>query len=141
MSAALINPAVGAAMSAQVDRVNGSPTLEAINDLLRQENRRLETLLLKRDEQIAYWQSIANGQRVTPVATPATITGHFQDGIEYVSQKEAALILHVRAYQISRWVAAGKFELLSVPHRRRKQIVRSSLYMPAPSQPGRKKGH
>lgn len=66
-------------------------------------------------------------------------TGKFHDGIEYVNQKDAALILGVRQDQISKWVAAKKFEMIAVPGIKKLQLVRTSVVKPVPGKPGRKK--
>jgi hypothetical protein len=72
-----------------------------------------------------------------------SITGHFHDGIEYVNQIEACLILGMNPekeqYRISRWVKANKFQMIAVPGLKKKQIVRASLHKPERGQPGRKK--
>lgn len=61
------------------------------------------------------------------------------DGIAYVNQAQAAAILDVGQYAISRWVKAGKFQMIAVPGAKRLQIVTSSLYKPERGTPGRKK--
>lgn len=65
--------------------------------------------------------------------------GKFHDGVEYVNQSEAAAILNVPQYKLSRWVKANKFEMVAVPGLKIKQIVRASLYKPEPGKAGRKK--
>lgn len=47
-----------------------------------------------------------------------------------VSQVEAAAILHVKPYTISRWVKAGHFTLVNVPGRKHPLIDAASLRHP-----------
>lgn len=61
------------------------------------------------------------------------------DGREVVNQVEAAEILKVPQWKISRWVAAGKFEKVAVPGRKKPMLFADSLTKPEPGKPGRKK--
>lgn len=77
--------------------------------------------------------------RARKVNADPSVTGQFHDGIEYVNQVQAAVILKVGQYAISRWVKAKKFEMIAVPDHKKLQIVRSSLVKPERGKPGRKK--
>lgn len=132
------------AMKVQAKRTQHEPTLLERYDELRV---RLTQVEGERDNALAEVQRLnaendslnLKAHRARKVDTGAAVTGQFHDGVEYVNQVQAAAILKVGQYAISRWVKAGKFEMIAVPGHKKPQIVRSSLVKPERGQPGRKK--
>lgn len=139
-----LNASVGRAMAVQVKRTRRDQTPQDIIDELRAMLTKAER---ERDIALAEVQRLntendklaLKAQRARKTSADGSATGKFHDGIEYVNQTEAATILKVEQYQISRWVTARKFEMLAVPGLKKKQIVRSSLVKPERGTPGRKK--
>lgn len=66
-------------------------------------------------------------------------SGTFVDGRRVVNQVEAARLLDVPQYKISRWLKARKFEKARVPGRKLPGIFADSLHKPEPGKAGRKK--
>lgn len=136
--------AVGRAMAVQVDRTRREPTQQdIINDLrvmLAQAERERDNALAEVKRLEAENDKLAiKAHRARKTSADGSATGKFHDGIEYVNQTEAAAILKVNQYAVSRWVKAGKFETLTVPGLKIRQIVRASLDKPEPGKAGRKK--
>lgn len=139
--------AVGRAMTVQVNRTRREPTLQEINDDLRVQLAAAQRELKAAQNEIKRLNAendklAVRAHRVKKTDSGALITGQFHKGIEYVNQVEACAILGMPAkeqYRISRWIKAGKFEMMSVPGLKKKQIVRASLHKPERGQPGRKK--
>lgn len=140
-----LNSAVGRAMAVQVKRARRDQTPQDVIDDLR-----VELAQVKRERDIALAEVERLNAENDTLAVKAhrarkvtsngdTATGKFHGGVEYVNQIEAAALLKVEQYQISRWVAAKKFEMMTVPGIKKQQIVRSSLVKPARGTPGRKK--
>ena len=122
-------PGLGAGLAATLDRVNGGgqrngvvtvdqmeashvAEIERLHNLLdvartriRELEGQIENLTLQLDQ-------------VAPVEK------------RLVSQVEAAAILHVKPYTISRWVKAGHFTLVNVPGRKHPLIDAASLRHP-----------
>jgi hypothetical protein len=65
--------------------------------------------------------------------------GLFVNGRLVVNQIEAAEILGVKQFKISRWVKAGKFQTVAVPGRKIPMLYADSLHKPERGKPGRKK--
>lgn len=139
-----LTPAVGRAMVTQAKRNQRVQTPEEIIADLRvelaaaqrelkvskEENKRLNA------ENDALALKAHRGSKVN--VTKAT-SGKFHEGVAYVNQIEAAAILRVDQAQISRWVKAKKFTMISVPKYKKPQIVLASLRKPEPEKRGRKK--
>lgn len=137
------------AMKVQAKRTHHEPTLQEQYDELRV---KLAVAERERDNALAEVKRLnaendslnLKAHRAHKVNADLTdgvghVTGQFHDGIEYVNQVQAAAILKVGQYAISRWVKARKFEMIAVPDHKKLQIVRSSLVKPERGQPGRKK--
>lgn len=136
--------AAGRAMAVQVNRTRRDPTLQDIIDELRvklsQAERERDAALAEVKRLNAENDRLAlKAHRTRKSSAGDSATGKFHDGVEYVNQSEAAAILNVPQFKMSRWVKAGKFEMIAVPGLKIKQIVRASLYKPAPGKAGRKK--
>ena len=140
--------AVGRAMATQVKRTRRDQTPQDIIDELRAMLTKVER---ERDAALAevkrlntenddlHRKAYRAGRDRKVATADGSATGKFHDGIEYINQSEAAEILNVPQFKISRWVKAKKFEMIAVPGLKVKQIVRSSLYKPEPGKAGRKK--
>ena len=136
--------AAGRAMAVQVKRTRRDQTPQDIIDELRVKLAQVER---ERDNALAEVKrlNVENDQlalkahRARKSSAEGSATGKFHDGVEYVNQKEAAELLNVPQFKMSRWVKAKKFEMIAVPGLKVKQIVRSSLYKPEPGKAGRKK--
>lgn len=142
--------AVGKAMAVQVNRTRHEPTLqdkyEALLVELAQVERERDTAQaeVKRLNEENDILAVKAHRARKPTADASangseSTTIKIHEGVEYVNQSEAATILNVGQYAISRWVKAGKFQMIAVPGYKRLQIVRSSLHKPAPGKAGRKK--
>lgn len=136
--------AVGKAMAVQVKRTRRDQTPQDMIDELRVKLAKAER---ERDVAVAEVKRLNDendklalkAHRARKPSADGSATGKFHDGIEYVNQTEAAALLNVPQFKMSRWVKAGKFEMIAVPGLKIKQIVRASLYKPEPGKAGRKK--
>lgn len=134
----VLSSSVGKAMAVQVNRTRREPTLQDIIDELRvklaQAERERDTAqaevkrLNEENDQLAL-----KAHRARKTSADGSTSGKFHDGVEYVNQTEAAAILNVPQFKMSRWVKANKFEMIAVPGFKIKQIVRASLYKPNPA--------
>lgn len=132
------------AMAKQKRRTQQPRTLQDDIDELRVELAAVER---ERDNALAEVKRLnaendtlaLKAHRARKSSADGSATGKFHNGIEYVNQSEAAGLLNVPQFKISRWVKAGKFEMIAVPGLKIKQIVRATLTKPEPGKPGRKK--
>lgn len=139
-----LDPAAYKAMAVQARRTQHEPTLQERYDELRVKLAKAERELAAATQRVAELEvendALAlKAHRARKVNTGGSITGQFHDGVEYVNQVQAAAILKVGQYAISRWIKAGKFQTMTVPGHKKTQIVRSSLVKPERGKPGRKK--
>lgn len=137
-------PAAYSAMAKQVKRTRRDQTPQDIIDDLRVKLAKAER---ERDNALAEVKrlndendKLALKAHRTRKASANGSTGRLSiDGREVVNQVEAAEILKVPQWKISRWVAAGKFEKVAVPGKRKPLLFADSLTKPEPGKPGRKK--
>ena len=135
-------PAVGRAMTVQVNRTRHEPTPAEIIHDLRVQLAVAERYLELANEKISRLE--AENEQLRAVAVHSTSVnsadaGTFVNGRLVVNQVEAAQRLGVKQYKISRWLKAGKFEKVAVPGHKLPGIYADSLYKPERGQPGRKK--
>lgn len=137
--------AVYDAMAKQSKRLQQEPTLQQKYDELRVKLTQAER---ERDNALAEVERLnAENDKLALKAHRARKTSSAADtdavltinGRQVVNQVEAAKRLNVEQYCISRWVKAGKFELVKVPGRKKPMIAVDSLTKPEPGKPGRKK--
>lgn len=112
---------------------NGSRvTVGQLRDSHEAEVERLEKLLEVAREKIARLEAkIALLEHDAGADIGSDRRGELYRDRRIVTQAEAAEILHVAPYTISRWVQAGHFEMTHVPGRKRPMIYADSLHKPA----------
>lgn len=127
-------PGLGAGLVATLDRVNGSGqrnglvTVEQLEASHAIEVERLQNLLKAAREQLR--EARAQNETLVEQLNQQTSGDAAPVKSRLVSQVEAAAILHVQPYTISRWVKAGHFTLVNVPGRKHPLIDAASLRHP-----------
>lgn len=120
---------------AALDRANGPASDTARTDQiiaeLRAENDKLQHLLRVARERVRTLEAAL-------AASPAPAHAGAGDAVSAVNQAEAARILGVHPATVSRWVAAGHFEMVEGPGKH-PLIATHSLHRPAPKAKGRKR--
>lgn len=139
-----LDPAAYKAMAVQARRTQQPRTLQDDIDELRVKLAKAERELAAATQHVAALETendalALKAHRARKVNADPSVTGQFHDGIEYVNQVQAAAILKVKQYAVSRWIKAGKIQTMTVPGHKKPQIVRSSLVKPERGKPGRKK--
>ncbi len=136
---------VGRAMVTQAKRLHREPTpAEIIADLrvqLAEAQRELAAAHLEIKRLNVENDTLAvRAHRAGKVNTASEANaGTFVNGRKVVNQVEAAELLKVKQYQVSRWLKAGKFEKVAVQGHKKPMIYADSLHKPERGQPGRKK--
>lgn len=108
--------------------------IDTAAEKLAQAGERIEEL---EDENDAQRGKLLNLQHTTRSRARGKSANLQVNGREVVNQTEAARLLGVEPYQVSRWVSAGHFQ--TTKHGRRELIFVDSLHKPAPKRKGRKK--
>jgi DNA-directed RNA polymerase specialized sigma24 family protein len=113
---------------AALNRANGPASDTARTDQiiveLRAENEKLQHLLRVARERVRALEAAL-------AASPAPARAGVGDSVHAVNQAEAARILGVHPATVSRWVAAGHFDLVEGPGKH-PLIAARSLHRPAP---------
>lgn len=119
---------------AALERQNGPASDTARTDQiiaeLRTENERLQYLLRVARERVRVLETAL-------ALSPTLARAGVGDAVPAVNQAEAARILGVHPATVSRWVAAGHFEMVTGPGKH-PLIATHSLHRPTPKSKGRK---
>lgn len=132
------------AMAVQATRLHREPTPAEIIDDLRVQLAQAVRDLAAANEEITRLNAendklALRAHRAKKVNADTADSGTFINNRRVVNQVEAAELLRVEQYQISRWLKAGKFEKVIVPGRKKPMIYADSLHKPERGQPGRKR--
>src|SRR5689334_12088858 len=110
-------PAAYTAMVVQAKRLHREPTPQEVLADRRVQLTKAQNDLVAAQDEINRLNSVIETQQASVVHSAtvnAADSGLFINGRKVVNQVDAAKLLGVKQYQISRWLKAGKFEKVAV---------------------------